>query len=280
MAAHFSAVEIEPSVRVAYDETVQRSVRDAVANSITIADKMEKYAPIVAGNWAQVQTYLTVTRGLPPRWITAFHQRGLIWANHLQSACFAHRNADGGIVGASVRGTTSDFKQTIGQKITGFFRFALGREPISQIVITESPIEAISLAALERARKTVYASTSGAGGLESVLMYAEKRGLKVIAAQNNDVAGEVMAQLTADHCQTKSLTSARHRPPVKDWNQTLLFLTQDFRRVSQKGRGIANRLRGIWRRSAHAQRCARVATPDYFPNATQSLELEQTISSL
>ena len=275
MAAHFSGGEIEPSVRATYEAALQQSVPAAVANPASLVEKMAKYAPVVAANWAQVRTYLTQTRGLHGGWIDALHTKGLVWANHYHSACFAHRDDEGKIVGASVRGTTSDYRQTVGDKIAGVFRMNLGREPVVQVAIVESAIEAISLASLERARGVAYASTAGAGGLEPVLLYAQKHGLQVIAAQNNDVAGEVMARLTADRCQSRSLICSRHRPPTKDWNETLLLLTQNLRRVLQNGPVIAKRLRGIWRRGAHAQQCATRVFPDYAPNAIQPSETER-----
>ena len=251
LAAHYSPTQVETVVRIAYEGTIKKTASEAAANPITLAEKLKKYASIVEANWASVREYLVRDRCLPATWVDGLHRRGRIWSNEHRSACFGHRDLAGSIVGVSVRSTTSRFFQTIGDKDAGFFSLRLSPKTSRQIAIVESPIEAISLASLNRDLDTMYASTAGAGGLKPVLELAQKFRLGILAAQNDDAAGEVQAALTADICLAHNLSCTRVRPPMKDWNDTLKYLHHEMRLILKNGDLITKRLRGVWRSKMH-----------------------------
>ena len=68
----------------------------------------------------------------------------------------------GAITGYALRGTDSDYKHITkgSSKADGWFLFHSGANT-QRIVITESPIEALSLAAMERNEHTLYLALNG-----------------------------------------------------------------------------------------------------------------------
>ena len=218
LAADFGTAEIESSLRLAYENVIQQTAKDAITTPVTVAERLALYAPVVEARWPIVREYLVHTRCLPGSWIDAMHRRGHIWANDHGSACFGHRNLSGQIVGASIRGTCSNskFHQSVGSKAEGFFRLALSKSPPTQIAVVESPIEALSLAFLNRDETTLYASTAGAGGLKLILDTANGSGWKVLAAQNDDVQQATFKpckrRMFAAHTAWRASDFARHSP--------------------------------------------------------------------
>lgn len=251
LAAHFSQTQVESTVRIAYEKTIRKTASNAVADPISLAEKLEKFAPNVEANWASVREYLVRDRCLPGTWIDNLHKRGHVWSNEYRSACFGHRDLAGSLVGASVRGTTSRFFQTIGDKKDGFFRLRLSQNALHRIAVVESPIEALSLASLIRDPNTIYASSAGAGGLEPMLELARRYKLEVLAAQNNDAGGDVQARLTADACRSHRLIHVRVKPAFNDWNDALRFLHNEMRNIVRDGSRIVKRLRSAWRESSY-----------------------------
>ena len=273
LAAEFSVAEVESSSRSAYENSILRNVEEAFAKPITLEEKLALYAPVVEPKWPIVREYLVRNRCLPGSWIDAMHRSGHVWANDHASACFAHRDLSGRIVGASIRGTSesSKFHQSVGSKVDGFFRLTFSKRP-EQIAVVESPIEAVSLASLNRNAPTLFASTAGAGGLHPILDLAHRWGWKVIAAQNDDTAGEVQALHTADVCGERNLICTRVRPPFNDWNDTISFLHHELRRTLHFAESISQRLQANWRQNAHAN-CLAHRTGEAI-----SLLLEPTIT--
>ena len=266
LAAHYSASEVESTVRSLYEPKIRQVINSGTTNPATFAEQVQRFAPTVETNWAVVRHYLIETRALPSGWIDSLHARNRVWANHSKSACFAHHSEAGSsMVGVSVRGTYGHFKQTLGNKNAGFFRLRLGQSPLRQIVVVESPIEAVSLAGLERDRSKLYASSAGAGGLAPILQYARNHALVVIAAQNIDAAGEVQAALTDDLAREHKLTCHRQRPPFADWNDTLRFLAHEMHCISRNAASNTNRLRAMWQQSIHVtQHQLKIIPTDYL----------------
>ena len=95
----------------------------------------------------QVKNYLTDERGLPEHTIEDLIQSGKIWANRHGSCVFPHRAPNGNLVGATVRGTKTGFKNFTGSKEEGFWAITSGSPTeANQPVLFESPIDAISAA--------------------------------------------------------------------------------------------------------------------------------------
>ena len=276
LASHFGRADVESTIRVTYERVIQRYTKEALDSPMTLEEKLRVHAPIVEANWASVREYLTRIRLLPGSWIDALHQRGNVWSNHQSSACFAHRDHDGTITGASIRGKFSKFHQTIGSKASGFFKLSLRQHSCRQIAVVESPIEAISLACLRRIPQTVYASTAGAGGLQPLLELARRSKLTVLAAQNDDAAGSIQAEQTAAFCNAHAMTCVRLRPPFPDWNDTLRFMSAEMQRVLKHDDLAASHLRAAWQRSMHRQICSQSKTNEDLLNLTKPTNNQNT----
>ncbi len=280
LAAHFSHAQVESSVRFAREGAIVQTVNEAHANPVSLTEKLKKYAPVVEANWTSVREYLVRGRCLPATWVDSLHRRGRVWANEHRSACFGHRDLAGNIVGASVRGITSRFFQTIGNKDDGFFSLRLGRNRPHRIAVVESPIEAISLASLDRDLDTMYASSAGAGGLKPVLELARKFNLKVLAAQNDDAAGEVQASQTAEICRVHNLSFVRLRPSFPDWNDTLRFLSSEMQRALKHTERTTKQLRAVWQRNIYRQQYSQRTTAEDLLTISEPTNNQDTIHTL
>ncbi len=180
--------------------------------------------------WLDVKRYLTEERGLPEQLVSELHQQGILNADCRRNVMFfRHSLGDnfsrGEAIGASLRGTEGNFKGlTPGtQRDAGYFWFQSVQGEVKRVVITESPIDAMSFAALDQHHNeeaTVYLSVDGAGSVpEADLRSLIDRGGQVIVAHDHDRAGEEMAWKVA---QTLPAVS-RMKPALgKDWNEQLL----------------------------------------------------------
>ncbi|WP_019505871.1 toprim domain-containing protein [Pleurocapsa sp. PCC 7319] len=180
--------------------------------------------------WQDVKNYLIDHRGLPTFLIDSLHRQGLIDADSRSNAMFfryaiASNFQLGEAVGASLRSTSGDLKLlTPGTKRNeGWFFFGIGEGIVYRIFLVESPIDAISLAALRGDSiygRTIYISIDGAGSIPiTVLTNAVQQGAKIILALDGDRPGEEMSWRIAKQLQS----SLRVRPLAgKDWNEQLL----------------------------------------------------------
>jgi len=154
--------------------------RHAQDEARTIVEQVERpdfRAPTPdEGRWAQVRDYLTEQRQLPAALVDEMHERGTVYADHRANAIFLRTNEGGQAVGASLRGTLpgSDFKGLAlgSRRDEGHFSFTVGAPApymAPQFHITESPIDALSRAALiqrEGVRgEYTFVSTDGHGDL-------------------------------------------------------------------------------------------------------------------
>ena len=193
--------------------------------------------------WQSVKKYLTRERRLPSSLVDSLHASGLVYADDKQNAVFIRRSLESEITGASLRGTAgtdNTFKGlAIGSKRNaGWFYFqrgGLSSDPISRAVLVESPIDAMSIAVLERteSRKTIYLSTDGAGQVP-VEFLRQLPAQSVVVAYDNDQPGELMAQKAMEPLPN----SVRKQPKAKDWNEELknLFDLELMRRQSENKR--------------------------------------------
>lgn len=110
-----------------------------------------------------------------------------------------------------------------GGRKTAFF---LGELPTaSRIAITESAIDALSLASIEDwPKNTAYVSTGGGFGSET-LKYLGARipaRARVVAATDQGVAGDMLAGRIRRLSEQLAAGFSRLRPSAKDWNEQLL----------------------------------------------------------
>ena len=162
----------------------------------------------------------------PSGLVDRLHERGLIYADKNQNAVFIRRALDESrITGASLRGTVGEDNKFKGlakgsRRKDGWFYFTKGEQssdPVRRVVLVESPIDAMSLAVLERtdSKKTLYLSTDGAGGIPTE--YLKEVG-EVVIAFDRDLAGREMTERIKSQLPEGSTKT----PLSNDWNQELI----------------------------------------------------------
>jgi len=182
---------------------------------------------------------LVAERQLAPALVDDLHAGGTIYADHRANAVFIRQDADGQATGASLRGTApgSEFKGLAAgtRRDEGHFSFTIGQpEPYKapQIYLTESPIDALSRAALllrEGAQgERLFISTDGHGSLPArQIDEGLDRRAVVHCGFDRDRSGETMWERVTERYGAQAHETYgpvdRDRPPVgvKDWNQAL-----------------------------------------------------------
>ena len=191
------------------------------------------------GRWAGVRNYLVSERQLPEALVDELHARGTIYADSRSNAVFLRTNEDGQATGASLRGTApgSDFKGLAAgtRRDEGHFAFTVEQPApymAPQIYLTESPIDAISRAALlirESAQgERIFISTDGHGILPTrqIDEGLERRAV-VHCAFDRDRGGDTLWERVKERYGAQAHETYgpidRDQPPagVKDWNQAL-----------------------------------------------------------
>jgi hypothetical protein len=179
--------------------------------------------------WPAVRNYLASIRGLPQIILGYLHHKGTLYADSKANAVFASER------GASLRGTYegSTFRgQATGSD--GKYAWTMEYSPETNddkhserwrhenLVITESPIDAISAATLFQARGT-YASTAGLRGDIPTNIRNAAYG-NIIIAYDSDAAGQAAAKklkkayLDLGH---KNVEIVQPTAGCKDWNEVL-----------------------------------------------------------
>jgi len=189
--------------------------------------------------WPGVRAYLVEQRQIPAGLVDQMHGRGTVYADARSNAVFIRSDEDGQAMGASLRGTAegSEFKGLAAgtRRDEGHFSFTVG-EPLPyvapQIYLTESPIDAMSRAALllrEGARgERVFISTDGHGSLPTKAIDAglDRRAV-VHCGFDRDRGGDTLWEHVMERYGARAHETYgpidRDRPPagVKDWNQAL-----------------------------------------------------------
>ena len=203
-------------------EAVTQKAREIIQN-----EPVPEFIPPVVeeSKWSEVKEYLTRKRFLPSSLIDKLHDSGLVYADNKQNAVFLRRSLDEEkITGASLRGTVGANNTFKGlakgtKRSEGWFYFERGEQSgdsIKRVVLVESPIDAMSLAVMERtnSKKTLYLSTDGAGRLP--LEFLQE--VEVAIAFDNDEAGEEMAT----RVKSKLPKAVSKTPSSVDWNQDLV----------------------------------------------------------
>jgi 5S rRNA maturation endonuclease (ribonuclease M5) len=204
-------------------EAVTYKTREIIRN-----EPVQKFIPPVPEQslWLSVKQYLTRTRKLPSGLVDKLYEQGLIYADQNQNAVFIRRSIDEDkITGASLRGTAGDDNQFKGlakgsKRKEGWFYLTQGEQsgdPVRRVVLVESPIDAMSLAVLERtdSKKTLYLSTDGAGGIPIEYLKEIK---EVVLALDRDRSGQSMTE----RIKTQLPNAVSKTPKAIDWNQDLV----------------------------------------------------------
>jgi len=256
-AVAYLAHESGPLVAVAAAAQHGAEERTQQASEIVERGQRAPFTPPVAaeGRWPQVRAYLTGERALPAVLVDDLHARGTVYADARGNAVFLRQDAEGNAVGASLRGTLpgSEFKGlAVGsRRDEGHFSLttgpaggaaAFGHAP--QVYIAESPIDALSLAALHASRtggqqaRQTFLSTDGAGSLpRREIDAALASGALVHCCFDNDQGGaKLWAQVTEAYPGAGAIV--RERPPQggKDWNDALRAQSQSARESAEPPR--------------------------------------------
>ena len=201
--------------------------------------------PVLDENqWSAVHKYLTQKRGLPENMVIALKERSLVYADSNQNAVFVMRNLDGETTGAFLRGTRGEDNTFMGyargtKREAGWFYIGRGgqsTEEIQRVVLCKSPIDALSLAAIEiqvqsgmPLEKTMYMAVDSVKCLPVEFLRTIP---KVVTALDADIA----LNETAREIQELLPTAQRMQPKVKDWNSELLErLRQKEKQKQQRG---------------------------------------------
>lgn len=127
-----------------------------VTADIIQTQPVPQFAPPIEDKkqWQQVGHYLTQKRGIPSDCVQMLHNQGLVYADSKANVVFVMRDLEGNTKGAFLEGTTNKFSgYELGTvRRDSWFYFTLGKKPSEQtstVVLSDSPIDAISVAMLE-----------------------------------------------------------------------------------------------------------------------------------
>jgi len=188
--------------------------------------------------WPEVRRYLVRERHLPTDLVDQAHGRGDVYATEYKgypNAVFVRRDEDGQAVGSFTRGTRGRFQQsTTREGHDGYFSVEYGRPNPGHpptLAVVESPIDALSYAALHRSGQSYgrVVSTDGSGPLpKRQIEETLEQGGTIRAAFDNDGpdgGGQRLWQTMTDAYPTETSGDytpiMRQSPKAKDWNDDL-----------------------------------------------------------
>jgi hypothetical protein len=214
----------------AYPE-VLRTRRTRTAQPLAAADRWEKCQPLSLGSPAWL--YLAGQRGLPDSVLMAARAADVIREGPRGSAWFAHRGTAGCLTGIEMRGI--DFRKFSAGGTKTLFRLPGGPGPLPRVVVCESAIDALSLAAIEHCHlDTLYAATAGGMGPATVAalqqlsktLATDPAGL-LTAATDADAAGRRHAARLEVLAVEAGVSFRTLLPPagLNDWNDALRAVT-------------------------------------------------------
>jgi len=189
------------------------------------AERWARRRPIQRGD--EAWSYLATERAIPEAILARAVSQDAIRCGSHGSAWFAHR-WDGAVTHVEVRSSTYKGSLRGGHKT--LFRFGGPGLTLRRVAVLEGPIDALSLAALERIPdEGLYVATGGGMGpgtiaaLEILLTKLRAAaGLLVSAADANE-AGDRFATRHAELATEAGVAFERLRPPEgQDWNNVLV----------------------------------------------------------
>ena len=202
------------------------SARRKAKPSVAIALRWEQRRRLCRGSG--VWRYLNDTRLLPSSILEAADIADILREGYKDSAWFAHRH-DGAITHIEVRGP--GFKGSLRGGRKTLFRLQGAATTHKRLVITEAPIDALSVAAIEGLRTdTLYAATGGAMGPDTIAVIKsllgqmlQLPGALLASATDANRAGERYAARHAELAAAAGIAFERYPPPTgSDWNDVLL----------------------------------------------------------
>ena len=127
-------------------------------------------------------SYLSEQRRIPASILTAAVEVDIARDGPFGSAWFAHRGGDGSVTHVEIRGP--DYKGSLNGGTKTLFRFGWAGKGVCRLAVTEAPIDAFSVAAIEGVRPdTLYLATGGGIGPGTVAaMHDTRYGPLLLAA--------------------------------------------------------------------------------------------------
>jgi len=177
---------------------------------------------------SRVWAYLAGTRQLPANVLEAAAAADILREGAYGCAWFAHRGDDGTVTHVEIRGP--GFRGSLRGGTKTLFRLPGAGPRHCRLVITEAPIDALSVAAIENIRaETLYAATGGGMGpatvqaIERLLAgIAQLPGALFAGATDANPAGERYAARHAELSAAAGVAFERLRPTSgTDWNDVL-----------------------------------------------------------
>jgi len=192
----------------------------------TPAARWKDRKPLKAGSPGWV--YLTATRRLPAEVLIRATEIDAVREGFRGSVWFGHRQ-DGVVSHVEVRGPT--FKGSLKGGAKALFSLSsLGDQVINRLALTEAPIDALSLAAIEGMRPgTLYAATGGGMGggtiaaIQQILADMAERGHGELACGTDaNLVGHRYAERHAELARSAGMPFVRLLPEIgADWNDVL-----------------------------------------------------------
>lgn len=218
-----------------------RAYAQTIATKIVAEEPTPQFVPPLEdeSKWLSVQNYLTKARGLPENFIIALHQRGWLYADDQQNAVFTMRSLPAGAgapsldneaTGAFLRGTRLENNSFMGyalgtKRTEGWFYFHLGGKPtdeVQKVVLSPSPIDALSCAALGVAARSGMSQTRtmflAVDSPKSLPLDFLSFVPAITAAYDNDDTGRDVAQAIKELLPHSNIV----QPQALDWNAELL----------------------------------------------------------
>lgn len=231
------------------EEGMFKATRAYAENQATLIAQFEPHKEFTPpatdeSQWTAVERYLTQERGLPKNLVQHLHTSGLVYADSQQNAVFLMRGHDGETKGAFLRGTRGEDNAFMGyarlsKRTEGWFYISRGGQPddeIQKVVLCKSPIDALSLAAIEiqaqsgmPLERTMYMAVDSARSLPVEYLQSIPT---VVAAYDLDTAGNETARAIEELLPQ----AIRVRPNALDWNLELIQrLRQKQKQKQQRG---------------------------------------------
>lgn len=160
-------------------------------------------------NWPRVLEYLTKVRRLGVGVMEQLHERGKVYADRFSNAVFVLGKSQG----VELRGTGEKAFHGVRGEKEAFTLEAKDPEK-RQVAFVESAIDAVSLSELGFKGKIVSLSGNSAAVAKAKAAHYRSSGLTVVAAFDNDRAGDKMALHLGTPCE-------RLKSQGKDWNDDL-----------------------------------------------------------
>ena len=211
-------------VSPAFPEALRPSLSDTPDRPV--ADRWRRRPRLRPGSPAW--SYLSGQRRIPTSILTAAAAADIVRDGSFRTAWFAHRGADGAVSHVEIRGP--DYRGSLRGGTKTLFRFGRAGKGARRLAVTEAPIDALSLAAIDGHRvDTLYVATGGGigPGTVSALQGAMRvivgaPGARLLAATDANHAEDRYAERLSEIAAEAGVAIDRMRPiGGTDWNDIL-----------------------------------------------------------